>query len=453
MSLQVEKLEKNMAKLTIEVPAEELEAAIEKAYQKNKGKIQIPGFRKGKVPRKMIEQLYGKEFFYEDAANALIPEAYEKAVEECEDTIVSSPKVDVTQIEGGKPFIFTAEVALKPEVTLGKYKGVEVEKIDITVSDEEVDADLNQQRENNSRMVTVERAVADGDVAVIDFEGFVDDVAFEGGKGENYSLAIGSHSFIDNFEEQLIGKNAGEDVEVNVTFPEEYQAKELAGKPAVFKVSIKEVKEKQLPELDDEFASEVSDFETLAEYKEDIRKKLSEKKEQDAKNAKEDAVIEAIIAEAQMEIPDAMIETQQRQMVDDFAQRLQMQGMNLDMYCQYTGQTPASMVESIKPQALKRIQSRLVLEAVAAAEKIEASEEDFDKEIEKMAASYQMETDKVREIMGEAGKKQIMEDLAVSKAADFVRENAKEKKQRLKKRRVKNNRNSSGGLAHSLRKP
>lgn len=453
MSLQVEKLEKNMAKLTIEVPAEELEAAIEKAYQKNKGKIQIPGFRKGKVPRKMIEQLYGKEFFYEDAANALIPEAYEKAAEECEDTIVSSPKVDVTQIEGGKPFIFTAEVALKPEVTLGKYKGVEVEKIDITVSDEEVDADLNQQRENNSRMVTVERAVADGDVAVIDFEGFVDDVAFEGGKGENYSLAIGSHSFIDNFEEQLIGKNAGEDVEVNVTFPEEYQAKELAGKPAVFKVSIKEVKEKQLPELDDEFASEVSDFETLAEYKEDIRKKLSEKKEQDAKNAKEDAVIEAIIAEAQMEIPDAMIETQQRQMVDDFAQRLQMQGMNLDMYCQYTGQTPASMVESIKPQALKRIQSRLVLEAVAAAEKIEASEEDFDKEIEKMAASYQMEADKVREIMGEAGKKQIMEDLAVSKAADFVRENAKEKKQRLKKRRVKNNRNSSGGLAHSLRKP
>ena len=310
---------------------------------------------------------------------------------------------------------------------------MEVEKIDITVSDEEVDADLNQQRENNSRMVTVERAVADGDVAVIDFEGFVDDVAFEGGKGENYSLAIGSHSFIDNFEEQLIGKNAGEDVEVNVTFPEEYQAKELAGKPAVFKVSIKEVKEKQLPELDDEFASEVSDFETLAEYKEDIRKKLSEKKEQDAKNAKEDAVIEAIIAEAQMEIPDAMIETQQRQMVDDFAQRLQMQGMNLDMYCQYTGQTPASMVESIKPQALKRIQSRLVLEAVAAAEKIEASEEDFDKEIEKMAASYQMEADKVREIMGEAGKKQIMEDLAVSKAADFVRENAKEKKAKAKK--------------------
>ena len=418
MSLQVEKLEKNMAKLTIEVPAEELEAAIEKAYQKNKGKIQIPGFRKGKVPRKMIEQMYGKEFFYEDAANELIPDAYEKAVEECAETIVSSPKVDVSQIEAGKPFIFTAEVALKPEVALGKYKGVEVEKIDTAVTDEEVEADLNQQRENNSRMVTVERAVEDGDVAVIDFEGFVDGVAFEGGKGENYSLAIGSHSFIDNFEDQLIGRNAGEDVEVNVTFPAEYQASELAGKPALFKVSIKEVKEKQLPELDDEFASEVSDFETMAEYKEDISRKLAEKKEQDAKNAKEDAVIEAIIEDSQMEIPDAMVATQQRQMVDDFAQRLQMQGMNMDMYCQYTGQTPAAM---------------MVLEAVAAAENIEASEEDFEKEIQKMAESYKMEADKVKEIMGEAGRKQIMEDLAVSKAADFVRENAKEKKAKAKK--------------------
>ena len=427
MSLQVEKLEKNMAKLTIEVPAEELEAAIEKAYQKNKGKIQIPGFRKGKVPRKMIEQLYGKEFFYEDAANALIPEAYEKAVEECEDTIVSSPKVDVTQIEGGKPFIFTAEVALKPEVTLGKYKGVEVEKIDITVSDEEVDADLNQQRENNSRMVTVERAVADGDVAVIDFEGFVDDVAFEGGKGENYSLAIGSHSFIDNFEEQLIGKNAGEDVEVNVTFPEEYQAKELAGKPAVFKVSIKEVKEKQLPELDDEFASEVSDFETLAEYKEDIRKKLSEKKEQDAKNAKEDAVIEAIITEAQMEIPDAMIETQQRQMIDEFAQRIQMQGLTLEQYFQFTGASYDQMIEQVKPQAEKRIQSRLVLEAVAAAEKIEATEEDYEEELKSMAEAYQMEVDKVKELLPEKSVQQIKEDIAVKKAAEFVVDNAKEK--------------------------
>ncbi len=427
MSLQVEKLEKNMAKLTIEVPAEELEAAIEQAYQKNKGRIQIPGFRKGKVPRKLIEQMYGKSFFYEDAANALIPEAYEKAVEECTETIVSSPKIDVTQIEAGKPFIFTAEVALKPDVTLGQYKGVEVPAADTAVTDEEVDADLNQQRENNSRMVTVDRAVEDGDIAVIDYEGSVDGVAFEGGKGENYSLAIGSHSFIDNFEEQLIGKKAGEEVDVNVTFPEEYHAKELAGKPALFKVSVKEVKEKQLPELDDEFASEVSDFETLAEYKEDIRKKLGEKKEEDSKRAKEDAAVEAVIAQAQMEIPDAMVETQQRQMLDDFAQRLQMQGMSLDLYCQYTGQTQASMLESVKPQALKRIQSRLVLEAVAAAEGIVASEEDYENEVKRMADNYKMEADKVKEIMGESGKKQIMEDLAVSRAADFVRDNAVEK--------------------------
>ena len=426
MSLQVEKKEKNMAVLTIEVPAEEFEAAIEKAYQKNKGRIQIHGFRKGRVPRKIIEQMYGKGFFYEDAANSLIPDAYEKALEECEETIVSSPKIDVTQIESGKPFIFTAEVALKPEVTLGTYKGVEVPKADVTVSDEEVDADLNQQRENNSRMVTVDRAVEDGDVAVIDYEGFVDGEAFEGGKGENYSLTIGSHSFIDNFEEQLIGKKAGDDVEVNVTFPEQYHSKELAGKPALFKVSIKEVKEKQLPELDDEFASEVSDFETLAEYREDIKKKLGEKKEDDAKRAKEDAAVEAVIAGAQMDIPDAMVETQQRQMVDDFAQRLQMQGMNLDLYCQYTGQTVDSMLESVKPQALKRIQSRLVLEAVAAAEGITASEEDFEQEINRMAESYKMEADKVKEIMGENGKKQIMEDLAVSRAADFLRDNAVE---------------------------
>ena len=426
MSLQVEKLEKNMAKLTIEVSAEELEKAIEQAYQKNKGRIQIPGFRKGKVPRKMIEQMYGKAFFYEDAANALIPDAYEKAVEECEETIVSSPKIVPVQLEAGQPFIFTAEVALKPDVTLGKYKGVEVTKTEVTVTDEEVEADLNRQRENNSRVVTVERPVEDGDIAVIDFEGFVDGNAFEGGKGENYSLGIGSHSFVDNFEEQLIGKNTGDEVDVNVTFPENYQAKELAGKPALFKVSIKEVKEKQLPDLDDEFASEVSDFDTLAEYREDIRKKLAEKKEQDAKNAKEDAAVAAVVADAQMEIPDAMVETQQRQMVDDFAQRLQMQGMNLEMYCQYTGQSPENMLESVKPEALKRIQSRLVLEAVAAAENIQASEEDYENEVNRMAESYKMEADKVKEIMGEKGKKQIMDDLAVSRAADFIRENAVE---------------------------
>lgn len=428
MSLQVEKLEKNMAKLTIEVATEEFSKAVEAAYQKNKGKISVPGFRKGKVPKKMIEQMYGKEVFYEDAANALIPDAYEKALEECSETIVSAPKVNVTQMEEGKPFIFTAEVALKPEVVLGAYKGVAVDKIDVTVTDEEVDADLNQQRENNARTVTVEdRAVADGDTAVIDFEGFVDGVAFEGGKDDNYSLIIGSHSFIDNFEEQLIGKNVGEECEVNVTFPEGYQAEELAGKPAVFKVTVKEIKEKQLPELNDEFAGEVSEFETLAEYKEDIKKKLAEKKEEDAKNAKEDAVIDAVIADAQMEIPDAMVETQQRQLVDDFAQRLQMQGLSMDQYFQFTGLTYDKMLEQVKPQAERKIKSRLVLEAVAAAENIEASEEDYEEEIKRMAEMYQMEVDKVKEVMGEQGKKQIMEDLAVRKAAEFVVKEAKEK--------------------------
>lgn len=421
MSLQVEKLEKNMAKLTIEVPAEEFSKAVEAAYQKNKSKISVPGFRKGKVPKKMIEQMYGKEVFYEEAANAIIPDAYEKALEECTETIVSAPKVNVTQIEEGKTFIFTAEVALKPEVTLGAYKGVEVKKADITVTDEEIEADLAQQRENNARTVAVEgRAVQDGDIAVIDFEGFTDGVAFEGGKGENYSLTIGSHSFIDNFEEQLIGKNIGEECEVNVTFPEEYQAAELAGKPATFKVTVREIKEKQLPELNDEFAGEVSEFDTLEEYKEDIRKKLTEKKEEDAKNAKEDAVVSAIIENAQMEIPDAMVETQQRQIVDDMAQRMQMQGLTLEQYFQFTGLTYEKLVEQAKPQAERRIKSRLVLEAVVAAENITASEEDYEAEVARMAEMYQMEADKVKEVMGENGKKQIMEDIAVKKAAEFV---------------------------------
>lgn len=427
MSLQVEKLEKNMAKLTIEVSADEFSKAVEEAYQKNRGKISVPGFRKGKVPKKMIEQMYGKAVFYEDAANALIPGAYEKALEECEETIVSSPKIDVTQIEEGKSFIFTAEVALKPEVTLGAYKGVEVDKIEISVTDEEIEADLKQQQENNSRVVTVERPVADGDIAVIDYEGFADGVAFEGGKGEDYSLTIGSHSFIDNFEEQLIGKNAGEECEVNVTFPEEYHAKELAGKPAVFKVTVKEVKEKQLPELNDEFAGEVSEFETLDAYKEDIRKKLTEKKEAEAKNEKEDAVITAVIENAQMEIPEAMVETQQRQIVDEFAQRLQMQGLSMEQYFQFTGLSYQHMLEQVKPQAERKIKSRLVLEAVVAAENIAATEEDYEEEIKRMAEGYRMEADKIKELMGEQGKKQIMEDLAVRKAAEFVVSEAKEK--------------------------
>ena len=427
MSLQVEKLEKNMAKLTIEVSAEELEKAIQGAYLKNKNKITIPGFRKGKAPRKMIEQMYGKEVFYEDAANALIPNAYEKALAECTEEIVSSPKIDVTQLEAGKPFIFTAEVALKPEVTLGTYKGVKVDKVEVEVTEEEVDAEINKERENNSRTITVEdRAVKDGDMTVIDFEGFVDGVAFEGGKGEDYPLTIGSGAFIPGFEEALIGAEIGVETDVNVTFPEDYQAAELAGKAAVFKCTVKEIKEKELPELDDEFASEVSEFDTLAEYKEDVKKNLAEKKEAAAKSAKEDAAIDAVIAEAQMEIPDAMVETQQRQMVEDFALRIQSQGISMEQYMQFTGLDASTLLEQVKPQAMKRIQSRLVLEAVVAAEGLTASEEDFEAEVAKMAESYKMEADKVKELLGENGKKQVMEDICVNKAVTLIVDNAVE---------------------------
>ena len=428
MSVQVEKLENNMAKLTIEVAAEELDKAIEKVYQKQKNSISVPGFRKGKVPRAMVEKMYGAAIFYEDAANELIPEAYEKAYDECGEDIVSSPKIDVIQIEKGKPFIFTAEVALKPEVTLGKYKGVKVDKVDVTVSDEDVAKEIDAERERNARSISVtDRAVKDSDQTVIDFEGFKDGVAFEGGKGENYPLTIGSGAFIPGFEEQLIGKNIGEEVEVNVTFPEQYQAEELAGQPAVFKVTVKEIKEKQLPELDDEFAAEVSEFDTLAEYKEDVKKNLTEKREKDAKNAKEDAVIEAIIEDAKMDIPEAMVETTQRQMIQEFAQNIQMQGLSMEQYFQFTGLTAEAMMEQVKPQAEKRIKSRLVLEAVVKAENIVATEEDFDNEIARMAEMYKMEADKVKESIGEEGKKQFMEDLAVSKAVEFVVNEAKEK--------------------------
>lgn len=428
MSVKVEKLEKNMAKLTIEVPAEELEKATEAAYQKNKNSINVPGFRKGKVPRAMIEKMYGKGVFLEEAANSVIPAAYEKAYDECGEEIVSSPEIDVVTLEPGQAFVFTATVALKPEVTLGKYKGVKIDKVETEVTDEEVNAVIERERENNGRTKSVEgRPVQDKDTAVIDFEGFVDGVAFEGGKGENYDLVIGSHSFIDTFEDQLIGRNIGEEVEVNVTFPEEYHSAELAGKPALFKVTIKDIKEKELPELDDEFASEVSEFDTLAEYKEDVKKNLSEKKEKEAKDQKEMAAIEAVIADAAMEIPDAYVKTVQKQMVDEFAQRIQMQGLSMEQYLQLTGANIAMMEEQIKPQALKRIQSRLVLEAVVAAEKIEASEEDFDKEVARLAEAYKMEADQVKEMIGEAGKAEIMKDLAVTKAAEFVTENAKEK--------------------------
>ena len=428
MSLQVEKLEKNMAKLTIEVPVEELEKGIEKAYQKNKGQISVPGFRKGKVPRAMIEKMYGKGVFLEEAANDVLPAAYEKAVEECEEEIVSSPKIDVVQLEPGKAFIFTAEVALKPAVELGKYKGVEVAKADLEVTEEEIEAEITKERENNARTITVEdRAVKDGDMTVINFEGFVDGVAFEGGKGENYPLTIGSGAFIPGFEDQLVGANLNEEVEVNVTFPEDYQAEELAGKPAVFKCTVLEIKEKELPEADDEFAAEVSEFDTIAEYKEDIKKNLAEKKASAAKSQKESEVIEAIVNDSKMDVPEAMIETKQRQMVDDFAQRMQMQGLSMEQYFQFTGLTPEKMLDQVRPQAEANIKSRLVLEAIVAAENIQPTEEDFTKEIERMAEVYQMEADKVRELVGENGKVEIMKDLAVSQAAEFVVENAKEK--------------------------
>ncbi len=434
MSVTVEKLENNMAKLKITVPAEQLEKAIQKAYEKNRSKIQLPGFRKGKAPRKMIEQMYGKGVFYEDAANELIEEEYPKAVEECGEDVVSSPKIDVEQLEAGSDFIFTAEVALKPEVKLGKYKGVEVEAMDLDVTDEDVDAEIDKQRNTNARTVEVtDRAVQVDDIVTLDFEGFVDGVAFQGGKGTDYPLTIGSGAFIPGFEEQLVGFEIGKEGDVNVTFPEDYQAEELAGKAATFKCTVKAIKAKELPELNDEFASDVSDFDTLAEYKEDVKKKLEERKTADEKAKREDAVVKAVIEDSDMDLPEAMIETQQRQIVNDFAQRLQMQGMNMDQYLQYTGNTVDKMLEQVRPQAIERIQARLVLEAVAAKENITVSDEEFEEELKKMAEQYRMELDKLKELMSESEQKTMRSDMAVQKAADFLVENVKEGKKAAKK--------------------
>ena len=426
MSLKVEKLENSMAKLTIEVSAEELDKAIEKAYHKNKNKIAIPGFRKGKAPRAIIEKMYGKEVFYEDAANEIIPDAYDKAYDECEEDIVSAPEVDVVQLEAGKPFIFTATVALKPEIKLGKYKGVKVAKADTTVSDDEVMAVIEKERENSARSISVERPVKDKDEVILDFEGFVDGVAFEGGKGENYPLTIGSGSFIPGFEEQLVGAEIGKEVTVKVTFPEDYHAEDLKGKAAEFKCTIKEVKEKELPELDDEFAAEVSEYDTFKEYKEATIKSLQDKKLDEAKNKKEDEAIEAIIAASEIEIPAPMLDTKKRQMVQDFAQNLKQSGLNMEQYFQFTGLTAEKLLEQVEPQAVKSIKSRLVLENIVKAEKIEASEEDFEKELNRIAEAYKMEVDKVKEMIDDNAKKQILEDLAVQKAVEFVVFNAKE---------------------------
>ncbi|MBQ8803506.1 MAG: trigger factor [Tyzzerella sp.] len=427
MSLQVEKLEKNMAKLTIEVSAEELEKALQGAYMKQRGKISVPGFRKGKVPRQMIEKMYGPEIFYDDAANALIPEAYSKAYDECGLDIVSQPSIDVVQLEKGKPFIFTAEVAVKPEVTLGEYKGLKVDKVSNRVTQKEIDAKLEEEQKKNARTISVEdRAVADGDDVVLDFEGFVNGVAFEGGKGENYPLTIGSGAFIPGFEEQLVGAELEKEVEVNVTFPEEYHAADLAGKPAVFKCTVHEIKVKELPELDDEFAAEVSEFDTLDEYKADIKAKIKEEKIAEGRRQKEDQAVEKAVANATMEIPEAMIDTQVRQMSQEFAQRLQSQGLSMEQYFQFTGLTAEKMAEDLRPQAVKRIETRLVLEAIAKAENIVVSDEKFDKEINKMAESYGMEADKLKEYMGEAEKEQMKADMAVQEAVTFLVDNAVE---------------------------
>ena len=434
MSVQVETLEKNMAKLTVEIEAERLEKALDAAYNKQKKSISMPGFRKGKVPRAMVEKMYGVEVFYEDAANILLQETYPEAYDESGLEIVSQPSIDVVQLEKGKPFIYTAEVAVKPEVTLGKYKGVTVTKIDTSVSDEEVDAEVETQRNNNARTVSVERPIENGDTAVIDFEGFVDDVAFEGGKGENYDLEIGSHSFIDTFEDQLVGKVAGDDVEVNVTFPEQYQAEELAGKPAVFKVKIHEVKAKELPELDDEFAQDVSEFDTLAEYKEDVKKKLTERKEADAHRTKEDEAIEKIIDDAKMDIPEAMIDNQVNSMINDFANNMMQQGLSMEQYMQFTGMTMDKFKEQVRPDAVKRIQSSLVLEQIAKDENLEVTDADVDAEIEKMAAAYGMEVDKVKEYIQDAERESMKKDIAIQKAADFIMENVKERAKRPTKK-------------------
>jgi len=426
MSFTVEKKEDNTAVLTITVDAAKFEAAIKEAYNKKKGSFQIPGFRKGKAPQNMIEKMYGAGVFYEEAANICMPDAYDEAATESGLEIVSRPEVEVTQIEKGKDFIFNATVALKPEVTLGEYKGIEVETTEVTVTDEDIDAEINKVREQNSRIVPVEdRAIEDGDIATIDFEGFVDGEAFEGGKGEDYALTIGSHSFIDTFEEQLIGKSIGDEVEVNVTFPEKYQVEDLQGKPALFKVKVKGIKVKELPEVDEDFVQDISEFDTVDEYKEDVKKTILERKEKAAKTDKENKIIEKIIEGAKMEIPDAMVDEQSRMMVNEMAQNMQSQGLTIEQYMQFTGLTPELMAEQMKPQALKRIQSRLVLEAVADAEGFEISDEEVDEQIKKMAESYQMEFDKLKEYIGENETKQMKSDLAVQKAVDFIVENAK----------------------------
>ncbi|MCI8981940.1 MAG: trigger factor [Hungatella sp.] len=426
MSLQVENLEKNMAKITVEVPSEQFEEAIKTAYNKNKGRFSIPGFRKGKAPLAMIEKMYGSEVFYEEAVNIVLDDTYGDAAEESKLEIVSRPEIDLVQVEKGKPLIYTATVAVKPEVTLGQYKGVEVERATAEVTDEDVEKELKKVQEQNSRLLTVEdRPVEDGDHTIIDFEGFVDGVPFDGGKAEDYSLVIGSHAFIDTFEEQLIGKSIGEECEVNVTFPEEYHAKELSGKQAMFKVTVKEIKVKELPELNDEFAGEVSEFETLDEYKTDLRAKLLETKEKQAATENENRVVEKVVEDASMDIPEPMMEYQIQNMINDYARRMQGQGMSFSDYMKYTGMTADRLKDQARPQAEKTIRTRLVLEAVVKAENIQVTDEKLEEELQKMAGTYKMDISQVKSRMGEQGIKQMREDLAVQEAVDFLVAEAK----------------------------
>ena len=425
MSLQVENLEKNMAKITVEVPSEQFEEAIKTAYNKNKGRFSIPGFRKGKAPLAMIEKMYGSEVFYEEAVNIVLDDTYGDAAEESKLEIVSRPEIDLVQVEKGKPLIYTATVAVKPEVTLGQYKGVEVERATAEVTDEDVEKELKKVQEQNSRLLTVEdRPVEDGDHTIIDFEGFVDGVPFDGGKAEDYSLVIGSHAFIDTFEEQLIGKSIGEECEVNVTFPEEYHAKELSGKQAMFKVTVKEIKVKELPELN-EFAGEVSEFETLDEYKTDLRAKLLETKEKQAATENENRVVEKVVEDASMDIPEPMMEYQIQNMINDYARRMQGQGMSFSDYMKYTGMTADRLKDQARPQAEKTIRTRLVLEAVVKAENIQVTDEKLEEELQKMAGTYKMDISQVKSRMGEQGIKQMREDLAVQEAVDFLVAEAK----------------------------
>ena len=426
MSLQVENLEHNMVKVTIEVDAAKLDAAITKAYNKKKNQFNITGFRKGKVPQKLIEKEYGVEIFYEDAANILIPDAYAEEMKDCDLEIVSRPEIDVVQLEKGKPFIFTAELAVKPEVTLGDYKGLDVPKTRVTVKKEEVEEELKRTQEQNAREITIEdRPVKDGDILTIDYSGSVDGEKFEGGTAQDQTLIIGSGAFIPGFEEQLIGKELNEETEINVTFPEEYHAADLAGKEAVFEVKIKAIKEKELPELDDEFASEVSEFETLDEYKADIKEKIRERKKEEAKTERENKLVDLAVENAQMDIPDAMVEEQVQQMTEEFAQRLSYQGLSMEQYLQFSGMDAQKFADDMKPQAVKRIETRLVLEAIVKAENIEVSEEEYKAEVEKMAAMYQMETEQLEKLIQDAQKEQMMDDIAVQKAVDFLVAEAK----------------------------